>query len=96
MRWSLNETVIESSGVRCELCCDDCQGDRTEYKKRVKSSKNMTLRHLLHVDSLGCLSNHGFNACTSDAEERIDQPRFHWAQLQHSEERIARCAMTGY
>ena len=69
--------------------------------------KNMTFRHLLHVDSFGCLSNHGFdafsantvkrestnhgfNACNSDVEERIDQPRFHWAQRQHCEERIER------
>ena len=34
MRWSLNEIVVESSRVECELCSGDCQGDRTECKQR--------------------------------------------------------------
>ena len=39
MRWSLNEIVTESSRVQCELCCEDCQGDRTEFKQQRKSSE---------------------------------------------------------
>ena len=67
MRWSLNESVTESSRVQCEVCSEDCQGDRTECKQEGKSSdKNMTSRHLLRVDSFGCLSNHGFNAFTAN------------------------------
>ena len=30
----------------------------------------MTLRHLLHVDSFGCLSNHGWNAFSANTVKR--------------------------
>ena len=32
MRWSLNEIVVESSCVECELCSGDCRGDGTEVQ----------------------------------------------------------------
>ena len=34
MRWSLNEIVVESSRVECELCSGDCRGDGTECKQQ--------------------------------------------------------------
>ena len=39
MRWSLNEIVVESSRVECELCSGDCRGDGTECKQQGKSSE---------------------------------------------------------
>ena len=85
MRLSLSQVVF---GVNCVVKTVRVIEQRANNSGNHR--KNMTLRHLLHVDSFGCLSNHGFNAFNSDAKERIDQLRFYWAQLQHSEERIAR------
>ena len=93
MRLSLSQVVCS---VNCVV--------KTVRVIEQSARKNMTLRHLLHVDSFGCLSkhgfdafsantvkrestNHGFNACNSDAEERMDQPRFHWAQRQRKNHR---------
>ena len=39
MRWSLNEIVVESSRVQCDLRSEDCQSDGTECKQQRNSSE---------------------------------------------------------
>ena len=81
MRWSLNEIVVESSRVECELCSGDCRGDGTECKQQGKSSelccgmtRNCESQHASRgsQDQLRCnltlsqaLTKHGFNALSS-------------------------------
>ena len=90
MRWSLNEIVTDSSRVQFELCCEDCQGDRTVCKQQEKSWRegSHVKTNLLNVDSFGYLSNHGFDVFSANTVKRESTNHSFNAFNSDAEERI--------